>query len=330
MSSRAAASRPVAGLWLALAIAAFSGCGGERLVKRATPSTLSPLEAPAAGLRLSELGLYADMAQKELATDFVEFEPRFPLWSDGAEKRRYLRLPEGGRIDATDPDHFDFPVGTTLLKEFSKAGQLVETRVIVRTGERASDFFMGAFLWTADESDALFVPDGVPNARGTDHDVPSAAACWTCHSGEPGRVLGFSAVQQPNPPAGLFEVPPSRRFVLPGDETTRAALGYLHSNCAHCHNVNGSARPDTDMDLRLSVADRTSEQTAAYRTTLDRSLQAFDAAGLHVRVAKGRPDDSALLRRMMTRGSDAAMPPLGSETVDFAGIAAVRAWIESL
>ena len=26
----------------------------------------------------------------------------------------------------------------------------------------------------------------------------------------------------------------------------------MHANCAHCHNPKGTARPDTDMNLRLS------------------------------------------------------------------------------
>src|SRR5690606_21088282 len=123
----------------------------------------------------------------------------------------------------------------------------------------------------------------------------SASACWTCHAGEPGRVLGFSAVQQPDAPAELFTVAPAPRFAPPGDDLTRAALGYLHANCGHCHNAHGSARPDTDMDLRLSTSEQSPEQTAAYRTTVERSLQAFDAAGLRVRVARGLPEESALV-----------------------------------
>lgn len=189
---------------------------------------------------------------------------------------------------------------------------------------------MGAFLWNADESDAVFVPDGVTNALGTDHDVPSAATCWTCHAGEPGRVLGFSAVQQPNAPAALFEALPPSRFTPPGNETARAALGYLHANCGHCHNPNGSARPDTDMDLRLSLADRELEHTGAYRTALGRSLQAFGSEQVTLRIARGRPAESAVLLRMTELEAGARMPPLGSERVDPAGIAAVRRFIESL
>jgi hypothetical protein len=315
---------------LALLLELLAACGGDRgVASRTTTRSPPPLEL-GAGARLSETGLYTDMALMSLAPDVVEFAPAYELFSDGAEKRRWLRLPEAKKIDASDPDHWEFPVGALLFKEFAKGGRRIETRVIARSGAGDSDYFMGAFLWNADESDATFVPEGVANALGTDHDVPSAAACWTCHAGEPGRVLGFSAVQQPNAPAASFEAPPPLRFSPPGNETTRAALGYLHANCGHCHNPNGSARPDTDMDLRLSFADREPEHTGAYRTALGRSLQAFGTEQVTLRIARGRPAESAVLLRMTALDAGVRMPPLGSERVDPAGIAAVRRFIESL
>src|SRR5262245_53854204 len=41
----------------------------------------------------------------------IEYTPQYPLWTDGAAKRRWLRLPPGEAVDASDPDHFDFPPG---------------------------------------------------------------------------------------------------------------------------------------------------------------------------------------------------------------------------
>jgi hypothetical protein len=328
MSSSAA--RGLGAPAVALLLVLLAACGGDRGVASRRTTRSPPPPELGAESRLSETGLYADTALKRVAPDVVEFEPAYALFSDGADKRRWLRLPQAGKIDTSDPDHWEFPVGTLLFKEFAKGGRRVETRVIARIGAGESDYFMGAFLWSADESDATFVPDGVANALGTDHDVPSAAACWTCHAGEPGRVLGLSAVQQPNAPAALFEAAPPSRFTPPGNETTRAALGYLHANCGHCHNPNGSARPDTDMDLRLSFADREPEHTGAYRTALGRSLQAFRSDQVTLRIARGRPTESAVLLRMTELDGGVRMPPLGSERVDSAGIAAVRRFIESL
>jgi hypothetical protein len=283
---------------------------------------------------LSQTGLYVDLAAKQLAPDLFEFEPTYTLWSDGADKRRWLRLPRGERIDSSDPDHWTFPVGTMLFKEFSRvvSGQRkrLETRLIARTGEGVEDYFMGAFLWNDDESDARFVPDGYVDARGTGHDVPKVKFCFTCHNGDRGRVLGFSTVQQARVDPALLTHAVDGGYRAPGDAATEAALGYLHANCGHCHNPAGTARPDTDMDLRLLLSDRSPEDTAAYTTTIGIELQYFDDSPLTLRVVPGDAEQSGLLFRMSMRGPDTQMPPLATELVDDAGVALVRAWIESL
>jgi hypothetical protein len=281
-------------------------------------------------LRLSQTGLYANISHKVLATDLHAFEPAFALWSDGAEKRRWLRLPAGARIDNTHADHWSFPVGSVLFKEFSRAGQRIETRVIARTGSGPRDYWMGAFVWDEDESDARFAPEGLVNARGTRHDVPSARSCGTCHNGERGRMLGFSAIQQPHAPKGLLLAPSERPAVPPGNAATRAALGYLHANCAHCHNPSGSAYPDVDLDLRLSSLDLTPEETRTYRTTVSKPLQFFRGDPRGVRLVPGAADQSAIVFRMSQRDPKLRMPPLASEEPDEHGIADIRAWIDSL
>ena len=278
---------------------------------------------------LSQTGLYHDIRQKTLRASAVEFTPTHPLWSDGAEKRRWLMLPAGTRIDTTDPARWRFPVGTLLVKEFRLGDRRLETRLIARTGAGEDDVWMGAFVWDAEENDARFVALGASNVRNTQHDVPTARNCETCHRGDATRLLGLTAIQQPNLPATLFsaEVP---RFVAPGDAVEAAALGYLHGNCAPCHNPSGSARPDTDLDLRLRLTDRLPQQTLAYASTIAVALQYFGAAPGTMRVMAGDPDHSALFLRMRERGNRTQMPPLASEQVDERGSATIRVWIERL
>lgn len=329
---RARLRAAVATITVAIATAACT----ERDDARATPTfdTLAAIERhsahPEAELWLSELGLYRDMRDKTLAPDLLAYEPRYALFSDGASKRRFLRLPEGARIDSSVPDAWQFPVGTALFKEFAVGDKRIETRLLLRTGNGPRDYFMGAFVWNDDESDARFAPDGVRGARGTEHDVPSVKNCFTCHQGEPGHVLGLSAIQQTDLPADLLSDALPGDIQTPGDAVTSTALGYLHANCAHCHNPNGSARPDSDMDLRLRVADRTVEGTAAYRTTVRQPLQSFRDPNLGFRVIPGDPEASALLHRMAERGSDRQMPPLGTKRIDPDGLNQVRAFIASL
>jgi len=319
-------------LTLALAVASCAPDGGAPPVEPSAPVARGQVwwagrdGAPPA---LSQTGLYADIVGKVLAPDSTGFQPRFQLWSDGAEKRRWLRLPPGTQIDNSDPDHWQLPPGAALFKEFAREGKRLETRVLARTGAGPRDYWMGAFVWNDDESDAYFMPDGVRDARGTDHDVPSQKRCGTCHDGAPGRMLGLSALQQPQLPAPLLRQP-SPPSVVPGEPVTQAALGYLHANCAHCHNPRGSAFPDTDLDLRLRSGDTSAETALTQRTTLRVPLQFFRRTSTRWRVLPGAPEQSALLERMSHTDPLLRMPPLGTEQIDEAGIASVRAWIASL
>jgi hypothetical protein len=302
--------------WLAIAACLAAGC------EPAPPASPALPETPR---WLSETGLYADIAGNVIAAGVEPFEPAYPLWSDGLVKRRWLWLPDGARVDTSDMDHWQFPVGAMLFKEFAADGRRIETRLIARTGSGPRDYWMGAFVWSADESDARFVPDGEPDAGGTEHDVPAARLCSACHDGERGRVLGLSAVQGAD--LGSDRVTDAiPGFSPPGDDAAGAALGVLHVNCGHCHNPNGSARPDSAMDLRLSVGDRRVADTGAYRTAIGQRAQ----SGRDWRIAPGEPDRSLVVARMSVRGTRAQMPPIGSEQIDRAGVAAVRTWIDSL
>jgi len=49
-----------------------------------------------------------------------------------------------------------------------------------------------------------------------------------------------------------------------------------------------------------------------------------------LRVAPGRPKDSLVLSRMISRQKEVQMPPLGTHTVDAKGVALIQAWIEGM
>jgi len=284
-----------------------------------------PPPAPPAALPqwLSEVGLYDDVSALELASDAQPYSPRYPLWSDGSEKLRWLILPDDTAIDTADVDHWRFPVGTRAFKEFRRDGRPIETRVAWRvadTGRREEDTLLGTYVWGEGELDARLTVDGVVDARGTAHDVPPAEKCWHCHLGEPGHILGISAVQLA--PGALARAP-----ALPSAPAVAPALGYLHGNCGHCHNVHGKAWSDTDLVLKLDV---TAESRAMLSSTVDQASVGPGSTPGEVRVVPGAPERSAVLTRMRERGSPTQMPPLGSEDVDADGVATVRAWLLGL
>ena len=280
--------------------------------------------------RLSLTGLYKDIAAKQLSTGLVEFTPANVLWSDGAEKLRWYKLPAGAVIDSTDLDHWRFPVGTKFFKEFSQGGKRLETRLIWRvgdTGNREQDTLVGAFVWDDNETEAYFVKDGQTNLRGTEHDAPSAETCWRCHLGEPGHALGVTALQLGDVSTLPLSTPPlaGTTYAAPNP-----ALGYLHANCGHCHNPNGGAWADSHMILRLGVDDRDATMNPIVQTAVGVQLEQWIGRGYTYRIVAGDPDMSAAFYRMTQRTMMVQMPPLATERTDDAGIALVRSWIQAL
>ncbi|NVB83074.1 MAG: hypothetical protein HOV81_32145 [Kofleriaceae bacterium] len=280
--------------------------------------------------RLSLTGLYTDIGAKTIAPGLVEFTPNNVLWSDAAEKHRWYQLPPGAQIDSSDMDHWKFPVGTKLFKEFALDGKRLETRLIWRvadTGNREKDTLVGAYVWNDDESEGTFAKDGGQNLRGTQHDAPAADTCWRCHVGEAGHVLGLSALQLGDVSSLPLSAPPpaGTTYAAPN-----AALGYLHANCGHCHNPEGGGWQDSHMILRLDVDEHDPSANQIVQTTVGVDLEHWINNGYTKRVVAGDPDQSALYYRMTQRDENVQMPPLATEKVDDAAVAMIRAWIQSL
>ena len=306
------------------------------------PEVDAPAVAPDGGrpTLLSQTGLFVP-GTHDIASGNELFAPTHVLWSDGAVKRRWISLPAGARVDTTDIDHWRFPVGTRFWKEFAAPdGTLLETRLIERiaaTGDTEQDYWLGAFVWRADGSDAEFAEAGAIDVNGTQHDVPAAKRCPTCHRGEPGMSLGFSTMQLSGAGVGVrlaalnasgLLSTPIAETPTPGDVTIAAGIGYLHANCGHCHNPGGSAWPDASMDLRLYAADTTPSTTAVYRTAVGVPLSRFEQPGYTLRISPGDPAASGIIYRMSQRGSSDQMPPIATELVDPDD--SVTTWIDSL
>ena len=80
--------------------------------------SLLPGTARAQG-SLRETGLYATGLQ--VRPDNLPFAPQYPLWSDGADKRRWIHLPPGTSIDASGPD-WRFPSAPACGRSSAWAG----------------------------------------------------------------------------------------------------------------------------------------------------------------------------------------------------------------
>lgn len=233
--------------------------------------------------------------------DAIEFAPRYPLWSDGMDKRRWLHLRAGTAIDKSDPDAWEFPRGTRAWKEFSRDGKRVETRFIERLADGSWRYL--TYAWNASGTEATLAPEEGIAERG----IPSRADCLACHEGAAVPILGYSAVQLST------ELP--------------AALGYLHGNCGHCHN--DSALPALELSLAQQASNPKASAARTHASLIGRASR-FRPRGAAdpQRLVPGHPERSILVSRMKSDDRLTRMPPLGVSVVDAAGVALISRWIE--
>lgn len=356
--------RAAAGAALA-AVAAHAGPllvpGGPRGAAAGEPGLVAahdwPDDVPP---RLSATGLYR--ADGTVDPRNRPFAPQYPLWTDGARKTRWVRLPEGATIDVSDLDAWRFPRGTTVWKEFAWGGRKVETRMI-RFGEDGRWRF-AAYVWDEDQRDATLAPAaGVAGAHevapGRFHAVPGRADCVACHGSAPSALLGFSALQLSDDrdplaphaeplPAGavtlrtlvsegrlapprpdLVQRPPRIRA---SDPVERAALGYLSGNCGGCHNARGPLGRLGFALLHDAGAPAGAPEPARVTTVGAPSRFALPGAAPESArvVVAGAPERSVLAYRMRSRRPSSQMPPLGTALADTQAVALVTRWIAGL
>lgn len=315
----------------------------------------SPAAAGSAPQHLADTGLYADFATKAIASDVHPFSPQYPLWSDSATKRRWIRLPKGSRIDASNPDAWIFPAGTRFWKEFAFERR-VETRMIERQSN--GEWLFATYRWNEDGSDAVLVPEKgarrVAESRpGVPYDLPGVVECRACHASGLATILGFSALQlsSDRDPNALHALPPDpgsldldellRRGWIKGlpkaltahpprvrasSPTERTALGYLHANCSNCHNSQSLIA-----DLGLSFVVRADGTPEALATAVGRPSH-YHPTGTTIErhIVPGDPDASLVITRISNRGNVRQMPPIDSHLADADAIALLGRWIREL
>jgi uncharacterized repeat protein (TIGR03806 family) len=308
--------------------------------------------------RLSETGLFSDVATLRPAPGLVPYDVNAPLWSDGALKDRLLALPGVERIGWSLDGPWTFPTGTVLAKTFRlplvegdpASAVRVETRVLLRAAGGWEGF---VYRWREDQSDADLIPGAeerlfsVSTPSGTVSRTwrfPSRSQCFQCHTAAAGRVLGLSTRQLHRPfdygpyggvvddqlrtwsHLGLFDRTLPALDTLPAhpdpaDESLPAgprARAYLDVNCSVCHRAGGTA---PSMDLRATVA--TSAMGVVGVTPQSGDLGVPGA----LLVAPGDRARSVFWLRLRDEGAH-RMPPLATSVVDEAGGDVVGRWID--
>ncbi len=291
---------------------------------------------------LSETGLFAEVKGHRVAEDLWSYEVNVPFWSDGADKRRFFRLPAGSALGYTSKGTWDVPTGSTLVKSFSKPSKAgpkyMETRLIERT---ETGWEAATYLWNAEQSDAVLAPEGrqfeqYSRAYGvsTWH-APSASECASCHVEASGYALGLSTAQLHRDgqiarwsEAGVLRGAESfeggQAYPQPTDELASLEAhvrAYLDVNCAMCHQPEGPGNAGVDLRFETVLAD--TGMVGGELTQGD-----LGVPGSMV-VRPGDPERSGLWARMASTGTG-RMPTIASNVVDTEALGMIGDWIREM
>ncbi len=295
---------------------------------------------------LSATGCVNPTSITQTYAGLLPYDINAPFWSDGADKDRFIGLPNGTTVDIDAQGEFVFPNGTVIVKNFRLGGNLVETRHLMRHPDGVWAGY--TYEWNTAQTEATRVRGGKVSAvNGQDWIYPSESQCMECHTAAAGFVLGPEIAQlnkdvtyaatgrtanqletmehvmmltQPLPaPASTLDALTDPENT--GEPLEPRARAYLHTNCAQCHRPNGPT-PST-MDLRYFT-------TLANTNACDAQPLEGDLGIANARlIAPGNSGASLIINRMQRRDSH-GMPPLGSNVIDTANIARISAWTDSL
>jgi uncharacterized repeat protein (TIGR03806 family) len=294
------------------------------------------------------------------ADGLIPYDLVVSFWSDGAEKSRFIFVPQGETISFSPTGEWKFPSGTVLLKTFllatndsdARSLRRLETRLLVC--DQTGGVYGVTYKWRADNRDAdlletnlaeeisITTPTGVRRQLWY---YPSRQDCLTCHTANAGLVLGVKTRQL------------NRDFTYPSGVADNQLRAWNHAG------LFNPRLSDTDLkdlpklaatdDMSRSLEDRARSYfdancanchrpsgtvaffDARYDTPLPQQLLVGGRVLIDERIDGARviaPNDiwrSILYLRANTIEAF-KMPPLARNAIDSHGMNLLREWIESL
>jgi glucose/arabinose dehydrogenase len=331
----------------------------NRLIKVGSPVITAVGEWPSPPpYKLSQTGVFKDLATLTPADGLTPYEINSPFWSDYAVKRRWFRLPSAEAVFTYRTNGpWDAPAGTLWVKHFdlptnrqdTATARRLETRFLRRT---TNGVYAVTYRWDADGRDATLVPpDGITESIPVmDSGViktqiwryPGNFECLLCHNPTAGYALGFRSDQlshisggaagttnqlQQLIAAGCVAGAPAAVNLVPrlapiGDERWSRdwrVRSYLSANCTQCHQPGGPTWANWD---------------ARWQTPLEGAGMIWSLAALQLDswgdtfvLHPGNAPKSSIYDRLNNVEQSLHMPPLATSEFNQAAISLIGSWI---
>jgi uncharacterized repeat protein (TIGR03806 family) len=329
-----------------LALALFARSGGAVPAGAVSDAAILATENPPL---LSAFGFFKGGADRPSAA-LTTYALRTPLFSDYAEKQRFIYLPANENLSVDRHGKIAFPVGAALIKSFGypdAAGKLsiIETRLLLH---RAEGWVALPYVWRADGSDAELklggarVPATIRHTGERDqpisYAVPNKNQCKQCHSskdkiepiGPVWQNMIFNSEADKEHLAKRASFPRNGLFAEAvwndpkSGSLEKRALAYLRINCGHCHRPSGSAS-NSGLFFDDLIGGDTAIGIGKRPVAAGRGSGNFDFV-----IEPGHPERSILLYRLKSTDPGIAMPEVGRATVHKEGAALLEQWIREM
>ena len=313
--------------------------------------------------KLSEFGFFeGNIAELSPAASVIPYDLNSTLFTDYAQKARFIQLPEGMKMEYIGEDLPKFPLGTILIKNFfynhderapEKGRRIIETRLLVK---QEKEWKVATYIWNDDQTEAFYEVlggtkkvswiDSKGNTQKILYTIPDNNDCKSCHKNEGVvtpigpkiRNLNRNAAETSENQLAMFasqghleglpedinEVPKLAAWEDESFSIEDRARAYLEINCGHCHSPNG---PANNTALNLNIEETDPHHLGYCKGPVSAAQGSGD---LRFDIVPGNAEKSIVHFRMNSAETGVAMPEIGKSLVHTEGVELIAAWINAM
>ena len=315
--------------------------------------------------KLSEFDFFKGPLSLQNPTEgVIPYSIASPSFSDYAEKKRFIKIPDNQKLSINSDGSFNYPEGSVLIKTFyypynfnkpEKNHRIIETRLLIKT---ENDWVALPYVWNLDQTDAILeiAGDRLPvhwiDKNNTnvniEYSVPNMNQCKGCHVyqnkftplGPKLKNLNFSyhysdsSFNQINrwvelgileSKSLILDLPRSIDYENPHlGNVDERARAWLDVNCAHCHRLGGPAETS---GLFLEFEQVNPKALGIMKPPI---AAGRGTGNNKYNIVPGKPGESIMIYRINSTDPGIMMPELGRQLIHREGLSLIRQWIEEM
>lgn len=314
---------------------------------------------------LSAYNFFADGKNQVPNDGVLPYTLNTPLYTDYANKHRFVWMPDGTAATYDPAEAFDFPVGAVLIKTFGylhdirdpeKGERLIETRLLINKPEGWVGF---SYKWNEEGTDAkLAVAGGRVDVSWIHYDgntrevkgyiIPNMNECKQCHEkgglmkpiGPQARHLNRTFDYEGGAwnqllkwqETGYLEGAPDPETAPRMPVASDPETGSLNARARayldiNCAHCHNPAGPAHMSGLDLSFSQEDAGKYGVFKAPI---AAGRGSGGHRFGIEPKHPEKSILQHRMESVEGGVMMPPLPKRMVHDEGVALIREWIAAM